>query len=547
MKRFAWILLLPTLVHGVLTISNVSVSPNPFSPNGDGLADTAYFQFMLSGGDATVYLEIEGVGLVDTVNASIGMNTLVWAPTAGTADGRYIYRIYGFGAGSEATDTASGWVIADTTPPAVLNVSVSPNPFTPNNDGITDYAHIAFEAFETYPHKDPDSVYFTHPLGLIKIWYQNGATHTSYTEFHHLPDLGYPVYLYLVGSIFPPEVPEVNLTFVDYGSQEIPVTVAQGQDVRVGGLTNKFVDIDYTVSPIDSTDGEIWIYVWAFTGNASITITDSLNNVVATVNFWEVFRGDGSYFTDWGPGPIDDGLYTYRIQVEDESYNTDIFIGTVIANSIPTEVESLSSEYSMISPINRDGHFDATMIQYKLSERAHTTIKIYNSATTWDSTTYVSSIFVDSVLEGGWHTVAFDGTDSAGNYLPDGDYTIVIAVNDPVTGDADREGITITVDNTPPAPPDLDSSSLTTPTGSPTDTLIGYSEPGSEVEVFLNGLSVATVHADDITGRFEVELQFDEGINRIWAVAYDEVKNASDVSDTLVVVYDSQPPYVDAS
>ncbi len=570
MKKLLLIFILAVSVSGAwgdqVYISNVSVEPNPFSPNGDGRADSTTFTFNLSGYVDTVYLRIfrdslnSSTGQIDTVIDSVvayltpgiqGANVITWTNVetdpAILPDGPYKYFIYG----SDTTDTATGTVYIDRQPPTIYNVSVTPNPFSPNGDGINDYAHIAFSVTGSY--RPEDSLFFRKPpvgIGYIELWYQAGAGHGRFVANSDADSADgntdgivvfpYPVYLAMaVGGLAGLE--QVDLKFFDYANEAINLTATPNEDIRIGNsdhyLLNKFTYFStssFTVVNMDSLDPGVTIQipVYAFTGNASITITDINNQVVNVVDFVEVYRGDGNYFTDWGPDNIPDGRYTFRIQAQDESYNVQLYTGNVIANSVPTNVDSLSVSPQVISPANGDGRADAALVKFSISEEAHVTVRVYNSTTQWDTTTLVRTLISDSVMPGGSHSVIFDGKDNSGNYLAqdsDSTYTVVVTAYDPYTLDSDVKSEQIVVDNLSPS---FDTLYVRTLTNTTIDTLYGkVNEPGSEVRVFRNGYPIGIAIADSTTGNFSLVVTYEEGINRFTAIAYDAAYN----SDTAAV------------
>ncbi len=95
-------------------------------------------------------------------------------------------------------------------------------------------------------------------------------------------------------------------------------------------------------------------------------------------------------------------------------------------------------------------------------------------------------------------------------------------------------------DQVPPAPPRMEIPF--TATNSATMNLMGFSEPGAEVEIFLNQHSVKKVTAD-ADGKFLASnVELDSGYNWFSAMAKDEAQNTSAESQRELVVYDNKPP-----
>lgn len=96
-----------------------------------------------------------------------------------------------------------------------------------------------------------------------------------------------------------------------------------------------------------------------------------------------------------------------------------------------------------------------------------------------------------------------------------------------------------TGDIVPPAPPRL--APLPEATNSARITVQGFSEPGSVIEIFLDG-STAKETVTEEDGSFRSDLGLSSGRNEISVIAKDEVGNTSQRSARLIVFYDNEPP-----
>jgi hypothetical protein len=75
-------------------------------------------------------------------------------------------------------------------------------------------------------------------------------------------------------------------------------------------------------------------------------------------------------------------------------------------------------------------------------------------------------------------------------------------------------------------------------------TLKGFSEPGSQVSLFVNGPQVGSITAD-ATGTFTFDtVSLIEGRNTVFAKAADAYQNQSDKSQTLEITYDTNKPKI---
>jgi len=96
------------------------------------------------------------------------------------------------------------------------------------------------------------------------------------------------------------------------------------------------------------------------------------------------------------------------------------------------------------------------------------------------------------------------------------------------------------IDTTPPSPPFLEP--LPKATNEATVNVIGYTEAGAEVRLFVNGQEYKSLVSNN-----EGAFTFDKVLlgpaeNRIYAIATDESGNESRPSDTQIVLFDRQKP-----
>ncbi|MDO9576228.1 MAG: hypothetical protein Q7J55_06845 [bacterium] len=523
-------------------ITNVYVSPNPFSPNGDERADVAEIYFAVSE-PTYITMNVAGFMLLDSIFCPAGTNSYSWGGS-GLVDGTYGINISGCDTAGNSSDTITVLATIDVIPPNIISLGATPNPFSPDNNGINDYCRIEFDVTHTHP-PDFDEYFIPNKIGRISIW-NDGTTHWTFTPDNTPVLPSFPVYFTLFPNSMSSDLSSITMHFLDWGSQIVDAQVSTKPGYyRVGDLTNKMDTVSFWVDSIPAGESaEIDLY--ASTGNAVIEIYDSTGTLVHHVDFWEIFKGNGDYFTLWGPGPIPDGLYNVKIIVEDEAYSIDVETMDVIANSIPTTVYDVYTELPIISPENQDNRYDITYIHYTLSEPVITSIKVFNSPTEFDSTHLVRTLVDGEQQSGGSHAILFDGKNDAGEFISSGcdsTYYVAIKVIDPITGDADFKITTIEIDNEAPDPPLLDL--LPSPTNDSTAVLTGTAEPGDSVTIFLNSVLQEGVRTDSITGGvFSCVVYYEEGQNIIHAISYDEMLNASDTSNILFVLCDTRIPQV---
>ena len=551
-------------------ITGLYVNPNPVSPNNDGRNDTTKIGFVLSE-PANVTIEVVNTVPAYPVSGTVLFNSFLNSGHFEYAwDGKIAGQIYNatFYLEIFAEDTAGNYsdttvfsVVVDTTMPLIPYVSVSPNPFSPNNDGVNDYANFQITVDKTHPDEYdtlmlPDARIATLVVTQNSfVLYQNinGHVDTLIVNGNVVGTPSFPPFpVYFAVRADHMTVESFNIGFKDWGSRSVTVTVpGRPPDlVRVGDLTNKMTAASllsvWAADSLQEPTDEVQIGIYAFTGNLSLNIYDEQGALVNTVNFWESFRGDGGYLYQWGPGPLPDGRYTYDIQLEDEAGNIKHVGGEIIANSVPTTVGNIFTNPPKISPANQDGIFDVTEIRYSISEEAVVNIKLYNSTTRFDSTTYVATLLDNTQQTGGEHSLRFNGM--VNNHFlaenSDSTYAIVITAYDPYTGDADQGVGTIEIDNAGPSYIQLDTLAIPHITNSPEDTVVGYTEPASLVKIYKNGILAGQVYADSVSGRFELPVGFEIGDTAIFAIAFDDVMNPGDTSNVLRFIYDPVPPFI---
>lgn len=93
-------------------------------------------------------------------------------------------------------------------------------------------------------------------------------------------------------------------------------------------------------------------------------------------------------------------------------------------------------------------------------------------------------------------------------------------------------------DTTPPPPPILDT--LPEATNNQKIQATGTAEPGSTVELFLNGQKNESLAGSDGTFTFEITLS--EGQNEIYSIAKDSAGNESNKTQTYEVIFSKNPP-----
>ncbi|MEA1877651.1 MAG: FlgD immunoglobulin-like domain containing protein [Bacteroidota bacterium] len=165
-------------------IVNASVSPSPFTPNGDGYADLARISYSISGGapDYTVNINIETETgstvktLIENDPQSTGNYSFYWDGIGDNgqlvADGNYEYAVSVEDQIGEKVE-AQGTMLVVSTRPSV-NLSISPSIFSPNGDGSKDTATFNYSI--NYP------IAYITGEALVKLEVLNAASEAVWSR-----------------------------------------------------------------------------------------------------------------------------------------------------------------------------------------------------------------------------------------------------------------------------------------------------------------------------------------------------------------------------
>jgi hypothetical protein len=182
-----------------LQLSDVSASPDPFSPNNDGTKDTVDIKFSILGGAAAVDLGVYNakgdliITLLSGEFAKVGENIVKWEGKDEigntVADGIYTYKIKVLGSAGAPNIEKSGTIRVDATPAAFggfvipdikedtdgpQNISVSVTDETGVNMDVT---HLQYGIAETEDEKIPSIIQWTDfgigPSGILDLSWSN--------------------------------------------------------------------------------------------------------------------------------------------------------------------------------------------------------------------------------------------------------------------------------------------------------------------------------------------------------------------------------------
>lgn len=202
---------------------------------------------------------------------------------------------------------------------------------------------------------------------------------------------------------------------------------------------------------------------------------------------------------------------------------------TFVADWLRTPDLNILDAPQFLSP-NQDNSFDTATINYRLSEKAAISARVYNAGGS-----VVRQILDTQPLPAGQHFLEWDGNDDLGQRVSDGSYRIEISAQGAVRSKS--SSVALLVDTLPPALQ-----------------LVNMPEGGRVREALLpvEGLTDATATvwltgifepiAVDAQGRFRTQIKLSEGLNQVEVRASDPAGNTTSLNRSVDVV--TAPPEV---
>lgn len=553
--------------------NNVSVNPNPFSPNSDGQRDVTNISFYLYYPESIISPQYKlkvfqnndttDVVYNTTQNATNGLNQFVWDGRNNSgvvlSDNKYGFKLEFNQSGYQRDFVSYNGIIIKTIAPDIQMISAFPNPFSPNGDGFQDAQTIKFKV------KNADVYY----LGTLRI--NLSDTTAVYTDGPYAIPHSDGAYVFVNRPAF------YNSLISIPANTEYALTIgANSVNVTLGSSLYKFgttYDRYYTIgnnvrmSPTELFSGIDYLAVYAVSGNLSLNIYNNDGSELALTDLYKNYYGsfmdnplnpsiiDASVGRDYAfnigstegqiPGAeLEDGRYIYRTTISNEVENDNQISGEFLVNNNPIAITG-NANPNKISPQKTDGVFDQSVIQYTPTEDAFVTVKIWNSANQ-----LIRTIIQNQLSSAGvGNFVLWDGRDNNGNIVSmnsEAQYRIEISATDRyINNDATSLNIPILVDNLAPVSPTLyqtQPDSLNTALLS----ISGLSDQiNSEIILYQNGVEkgvVATTPA--YPGYFTFNVTLEEGVNVLSVKLRDAVFNLGANSNVISYYLDSQSPVI---
>lgn len=351
-------------------------------------------------------------------------------------------------------------VIVDNTPPEISNTYASPFVFTPeDNDGFRDITTLYGGISDTLSPEITFRVNIIEREERTFVVNLIGET-TQAKNFSIVWDGENEDGEFVMDGLY-----YFNITGIDLAGNERTVNVPMtknrapsridspeegeevGDIVNIMGLAVDYIDfknfiIDYAKGTYESTNEDLasWISIPVPVINqAKADPKYPYSNI-------SVIQCNEGVLANWDTIGLDDGEYTIRLKVNDYSGDVQkVFKHVKIKN--PLYLYDVNPNNEFFSP-NGDGIQDMVKIKYCLSEEADVNIKVLDS-----SGTVRKNYFTEKNLSKGEYTVVWDGTDSGGEIVEDGEYSINIVADaaDPFGGSRE-ENVPVIVNNFQQAP-----------------------------------------------------------------------------------------------
>ena len=551
------------------TFGNVSVNPNPFSPDNDGVKDSTNIRFYVNQPGTVEMTVTNGSETYTTsTNAVAGLNVISWdgKDNSGSQcpDDSYSLHLELNSDGIITTFDYSVGIIIDTAAPQINIQSCSPNPFSPNEDGYNDLCRIKFDVNdvrisyigEIDANLNPDSLQATFIDG------PNNNEFSQYTEGAYL-------FVVRVASTIDSDT-KYKLTI-----NGIETDITKGNSMYKLG---QYADPQYSVSQFIGMEynedeqqdqgqvyhGHDYLKVFAMEGNATLNIYKDTGEAFSLNSLYNIYYGDdindfipGTYFsysvdvgkatgsTNIPDDDMPDGRYIYRIIVTDDVGHESMESGEFVVDNNPIQITS-NIEPDHISPQNQDAIDDFSVIHYQITEDGNVTVKI------WDGDNLVRTLLSAVETNAGYGFVLWDGKDNNGNFVSQDslhEYVAEVSVTDKnIPSEMASIHKIITVDNSAPNAAILDNPNEDY-TNNPTLTITARSEEiQADILLLHNTSDPANAQVigqtPEYPGLFSFSTDLDEGENDISILLRDNVGNIGAISNQITINLDTEAPVI---
>ncbi|MFZ5986607.1 MAG: FlgD immunoglobulin-like domain containing protein [Bacillota bacterium] len=400
-------------------ISSVQDSPDPFVPDGKTVNTISFI--LSKEAQVKLYVYNKDGNLVKKLADSksyAGTNTVTWNGQndlgAIVESGTYTYIVTAVNTAESMAQKVTGTVTVDSAAPVISSDSISPNPFIPTDSNNTTLTYTLSEDAKT-------TVTIYDSIGNKVIILDSSAqkkagVNTTLWDGKNAS-----------GIIVPKSTYSYKIEAVDAAGLEAkPVvgTIAVSDDQVP--LIYSVNDTPDPFKPNGKTYSTI-LFTLSKDVDLTLNITNSSGALVKKLASGTAYTGNNA--VTWN-GQNDAGVivgagkYTYTITAVDKANNkSQKYSGSIAVDMSSPGVTGASFNPNPFTP---NGTNTGTL-SYTLSENASVTISIYDSRNT-----LVRTLENNTSKQAGLNSALWDGKNSSGIIVPDGNYTYKIEAIDPV-------------------------------------------------------------------------------------------------------------------
>lgn len=424
-------------------ISSDYASPTPFDPNNEN----TYIYFTLNT-ESEVTIEIyKGSSYIDTLisnnTLSAGSHTKVWDGRNSSnnivSEGAYTYKITAQNTYDTDVETGSIEVLYDDVDdglvdPNITNAYASPTTFDPSdNEDTTVHFTVNTCVYMTAKvyRQSNDSLVKTLASGS----YMCDGTHTISWDGRDssgnvLSDGDYYI-----------RVTVVNSKGDDFEDE----TVTVDKDTDTGNDAPNITDVDanpYTFNPEDNEYTTLE-YTIDECSNITIKVYDEDGDFVDTLKN-DIYQCNGDYSIKWygednDGDTVEDGIYTFKMWAENDEgddyaeTDTEVDIDDDSDNDDEPEITNVTVDPDVFDPSEEN-----TTLRFEIDECVDSTVKVVD-----EDNDLVRTLLNDVEICSGYHSYSWNGKDTGGDYVNDGDYEFVIVVENNDGDDSARADVEV--------------------------------------------------------------------------------------------------------
>ncbi|MGE5473611.1 MAG: FlgD immunoglobulin-like domain containing protein [Ignavibacteriales bacterium] len=398
------------------SITNVSDSPDPFSPNGSNfntikytISENCLVEIKVLGPNSEVIKSLR------SVQEAAGEHFVVWDGKdeyGGICSGGvYTYTIDAADSFKKSAVTSTGIISLDLIPPVITKDIATPNPLTPGSESYETISYYLSEdaLISVSIYDNNNQLIKTVMTNVLKKEGANSAIWDGKNSSgSYVTDGAYKYVINATDTVGQKAVPAMGIINVDVK----PV----------------IMNVSHTPEPFDPTIADApAIIKYTISKNAVVIIDiyDNSSNLVKNLKRTSVKEGVNTCIWDGKNSLgtiVPDGVYTYSLITQNaQGRYSDAITGNITIDTSVPEVRSLAV---LPNPFEPNGSNKAVFF-YNLSEEAKVTITLF------DSTGKVIAVVENTDLKPQGNNLSYwGGRNSSGEIVPEGSYTYKLSAAD---------------------------------------------------------------------------------------------------------------------